>query len=365
MAQADGAASGAAAGSRSIGIDLARGLAVLLMIQTHAFDGWVSPSAKTGWGYALSRVFASIPAPLFLLLAGVGLTFAFHAGQRGGATAGVVRKGLARRAGKVVGYGYLVSLIYAVIEGTAEPSALLRADILHCIGLSLLVCTLVLVGRTHLWQRALGLAAAALLGGIAAGRWLPPLTDWPAVPAALLFDVPPYTRFPLLPLCGFTAIGVAVGDWLQRRPPTLRFSALGLVLLVAMVPLWQHLTAATVALWGGRLSRSHPAVVWNFLEGATRALAVLLASLVLAQLMGGRPPTPVAAWLVFLGRGSLLAYAVHVPLCYGRLARPIAARLEMPLATVLVLALVVFTSGVLLLRDGLSRRLKAWRRGRG
>ena len=42
---------------RSIGIDLARGAAVVLMVQTHAFDGWASPAAKTGWGYALSRRF--------------------------------------------------------------------------------------------------------------------------------------------------------------------------------------------------------------------------------------------------------------------------------------------------------------------
>lgn len=359
MAQTEAAAKGPPAGGRSRGIDLARGLAVLLMIQTHAFDGWASPQAKTGWGYALSRAFANIPTPLFLLLAGVGLTFAFGAAQRGGASADAARKGLARRALQVVGYGYLVSLVYAVIEGTTEASALLRADILHCIGLSMLVCTLLLVGRKHLASRAIAVAAIALLGGLAAGRWLPPLTGWLAVPAALLFDVPPYTRFPILPLCGFTAIGVAVGAWLQRRPPTLRFSALLFLLLVAMVPLWQHLTATTVTLLGGRLSRSHPAVVWNFLEGCTRALAVLLASLALAQLLESPPATRIGSFVVLLGRGSLLAYAVHLPLCYGRLARPFASRLEMPLATVLVLALVALTSGVVLGRDALSRLHKA------
>lgn len=345
------AQTGAAAPSRSVGIDLARGLAVVLMIQTHAFDGWATPQAKAGWGYALSRVFANIPAPLFLLLAGVGLSLAMSAAHKRGVPTAAARKSLAGRGLQVVGYGYLVSLSYAVIEGNASASALLRADILHCIGLSMLVCTFLLVGRTHLALRAGGLVAAAILAGIALGRWLQPPTGWLAVPAALLFDVPPYTRFPLLPLCGFTAVGVAVGGWLQRRPPSLRLSLVGSALLVAMVPLWQHLTVLTVAALGGRLSRSHPAVAWNFLEGCTRALAVLLVSLAASQLLASRPATRFTTWLVRLGRGSLLAYAVHIPLCYGRLARPLAHRLEMPVATVLVLALIAFTYVVIWVRD--------------
>ena len=43
--------------------------------------------------------------------------------------------------------------------------------------------------------------------------------DWLAVPTALLVDVPGYTRFPLFPLCGFTAVGVVVGAALKRRSP--------------------------------------------------------------------------------------------------------------------------------------------------
>ncbi len=348
------AQTGPAAPSRSVGIDLARGLAVVLMIQTHAFDGWAAPQAKAGWGYALSRAFANIPAPLFLLLAGVGLSLAMSAAHKRGVPTAAARKSLAGRGLQVVGYGYLVSLIYVVIEGTwgsAAVSALLRADILHCIGLSMLVCTFLLLGRTHLALRAAGLATFAILAAVALGRWVSPPTGWLAVPAALLFDVAPYTRFPLLPLCGFTAVGVAIGDWLQRRPPSLRLSVFLSALLVAMVPLWQHLTVITVAALGGRLSRSHPAVAWNFLEGCTRALAVLLVGLAVAQLGAWRSATRLTTWLVRLGRGSLLAYAVHIPLCYGRLARPIAHRLDMPLATVLVLALIAFTYAVIWVRD--------------
>src|SRR3712207_7061064 len=55
------------------------------------------------------------------------------------------RRQLARRGLQIVGYGYLVSLIYAFIEyiggsGSFSAAVLLRADILHCIGLSLVTC---------------------------------------------------------------------------------------------------------------------------------------------------------------------------------------------------------------------------------
>lgn len=341
----------APAAARNIGIDLARGVAVVLMIQTHALDGWASPAAKTGWGYALSRAFANIPAPLFLLLAGIGLAFGYSP-ARGAATGR-----LARRALQVVGYGYLVSLIYTLIEGRLDLKALLRADILHCIGLSLILCTFLLVGRSHLGLRAAALSGAALLAGLA-GRWLPPLPDWLAVPTGLLVDVPGYTRFPLFPLCGFTAVGVAVGAALKRRSPTIGFCFVGLLVLVALVPVWQKLTGVTLALLGGKLSRSHPAVVWNFLEGCTRGLAVLLGCLAVAGLLAQRQASqhPAVTWLVRLGRGSLLAYAVHIPLCYGRLARPLAHQLELPLATLLVAALTAFTYGVILARDLIKAR---------
>ena len=350
--QQDAAASAtpAPAATRNIGIDLARGVAVVLMIQTHALDGWASPAAKTGWGYALSRAFANIPAPLFLLLAGIGLAFGYSP-ARGAATGR-----LARRALQVVGYGYLVSLIYTLIEGRLDPRALLRADILHCIGLSLILCTCLLVGRSHLGWRAAALSGVALLTGLAAGRWLPPLPEWLAAPVGLLVDVPGYTRFPLFPLCGFTAVGVAVGGTLKRRSPTVGFCLAGLLLLVALVPVWQKLTGVTLALLGGKLSRSHPAVVWNFLEGCTRALAVLLGSLAVAGLLAQASQHPAVTWLVRLGRGSLLAYAVHIPLCYGRLARPFSHRLELPLATLLVAALTAFTYLVILARDLIKAR---------
>lgn len=349
---------------RSSGIDLARGLAVLLMIQTHAYDGWIAPEHKASAGYKLSRVFASVPAPLFLLLAGVGLALGAQALQRRGAAPHVVRRSLLGRALKVVGYGYALSLVYSLIEGRLDPPTLLRADILHAIGLSLALCTVLLVGRGLVVVRGLGLVAGALAASLLAPHLVPLVPSVLRPLAALLLDVPPYTRFPLLPLCAFTAIGFLIGT---RPLPAPRRSALWALGLVATVPLWQLLTGETVTRLGGTLSRAHPAIVWNVLEGTARALATLYAAIALDALFSSLRPPDLApprtehwtvAWLLRLGRGSLLAYALHVPLCYGRLAAPLAGRLDMATATPLLLGLIALVAGCVFVRDQLASRLR-------
>lgn len=341
---------------RSLGVDVARGLAVILMIQTHAYDGWVAPAEKISLAYQLSRVFASVPAPLFLFLAGLGLALGAQAQLRRGLEIAKVRSGLLGRALKIVATGYLLSAIYAVIEWRWDPATLLRADILHAIGLSLATCTLLLIGangsRARLLIRVgalvvLSIALSLLAAWGLKGHELPALLR-PLV--ALFVDVAPYSRFPLLPLCAFTAIGFFVGT---LPLPTLRRSALLAIGSVISVPLWRWLTTETVHLVGGTLSRGHPAVIWNVLEGTARALATLYFAVALSGLveLRGRGPGLAMGWLLRLGSGSLLAYALHIPLCYGRLARPIAGRLSMAEATPLVLALIALMVVLLWARD--------------
>jgi uncharacterized membrane protein len=335
---------------RDVGVDLARGVAVLLMIETHSCDGWATAQAKATWAYHTSRLFSNIPAALFLLLAGVGLAMAFQAGAARGADPGALRGRLLRRGLEVVGYGYLVSLAYALIEGPAtlprNLPALLRADILHCIGLSLCLCTLLVVGRRAVLLRAVAVTAVGLLLCLAAPRLLPlaPAGALPAplaVPLALLVDVPPYTRFPLFPLCGFCALGVALGQRLVAVQPRPAPALLLGVLFSGLAAAFTWATSATVAALGGTLSRAHPAVVWNVLNGASRAAAVLFLCLALAQVLPERPLWP----LLRLGRGSLRAYAFHIPFCYGRLALALglAHGLQMPAVAGATLALMGVT----------------------
>lgn len=343
------------------GIDVARGLAVVLMLQTHAYDGCVSPQEKTSFGYALSRLLANIPAPLFLLLAGVGLSFGAHAALGRGLTDRQIRRQLALRGLQIVGYGYLVSALYVCLEWPLPVAdlapLLLRADILHCIGWSLALCATLLVRRSHLTLRVVVLVASGLLLAIAVGRFAPQPTGGPlAAFLAPLYDVPRYTRFPLLPLVGFAAVGVWVGQWLLLRPPSGRSWLLWFGTAVVTAACFGWATRTTLQLVGGSLRRSHPAVVWNFGDGCARGIATLALGLGLTEI--SRADSLALRVLARLGSGSLLAYALHIPFCYGRLARPIAGRLSMASASAYLLALLVAVYVVLWLRDALRQQLR-------
>lgn len=351
--------------SRQVAIDVARGLAVLLMIQTHAFDGWVAPAHKSSLGYGLTRAVASIPAPLFLLLAGVGLSLGADAAADRGQADSSIRRALCLRGLGITGYGYLVSAIYAVIEGS-QPTAqvlpvLLRADILHCIGLSIALCALLLVRRKDAVALAAGLTGSALLFSVVVPRVLAvPTEPGLAALAALWFDVPGYTRFPLLPLVGFCALGVIVGRFLPRLRPAESSAVRIAVVCLGFATLSWLATRGLLAALGGPLARSHPAVVPNFFDGLARALAVLA----LAQwltLRASIQSMPMQA-LLSLGRASLFVYALHIPLCYGRVASLFSGRFSVGQAAPLVLALGLCCWGALGLRDALRRWLRRQRK---
>jgi uncharacterized membrane protein len=339
--------------SRNLGIDLARGLAVVLMIQTHALDGWVTTANKAEWPYRLTRLFANIPAPLFLLLAGLSVGMQTLSIQRSGQDPATLRKQLSMRALEVIGYGYLVSFFYAIIDGHLQPATLFRADILHCIGLSLLLCTQLFVGRSHLTVRVLLLALVSVGLGLLS-RLLPPLPLPLATLLGLLVDVVPITRFPLFPLCTFVAIGLWLGstqrptDWTQSKILLVLLGMLGLTLIA------KELTSLTLTMLGGKLSRAHPAVIWNLLEGTALSLSVLSLSLYLAL----RLPASLYGFLLRLGRGSLFAYAVHIPLCYSRLAQPVQGKLPMKSALPLLLGLIALTWLAVWLKDAVQLRLR-------
>jgi uncharacterized membrane protein len=233
--------------------------------------------------------------------------------------------------------------------------ALGRADILHCIGLSLGVSAIFVWGRSLLSLRALVVCAAALLLGLLFYRLRLHIGLPLAIPAALLFDVAPYTRFPLLPLCGFTAIGVAVGTLLGRFSPSRAHSLLLMAAALLLAVVAYFLTQQTLLMLGGSLNRGHPAVVFNFIDGSARALAVLFGCL---GFFGAASPGPgknswVLSAVVRLGRGSLLAYAFHIPFCYSRIAAPIHGRLDMGRATLVLLGLIALTFAIVYTRDRL------------
>jgi uncharacterized membrane protein len=66
------------------GLDLARGLACLGMIEAHAYDAYVDAPHRVTAAFALTRFIALLPLPLFLTLAGMGVALRVQRGLERG-----------------------------------------------------------------------------------------------------------------------------------------------------------------------------------------------------------------------------------------------------------------------------------------
>jgi len=354
-------------------VDLARGIASLIMIQGHAYDGWVAIEYKSSQSYLFTRLLGTLPLPAFLVLSGAAIALRLRSAHGRGELTEEVRNGLVKRGLTVLGWGYLTNFVYAWMDGGRGFDILLRADVLHAIGLSIAFISLfcltsfgsqkksdykkALLEPRCLRRKALWLAFIT----IAICPFLSQLTqrlEGPvAYAAALLSDVDGITLMPVVPLLAWTAVGMACitfmipdGRTVPSNSTFLKLACFGYAL--AAVGHWT--TFAVLESLGGVLSRAHLAVIPNAVDGAGRGLFVLGA----AAYVGMKFPRRIQVHLMRLGRASLVAYIFHIPFCYGRLAGPLKGSLNMPTATVFVALLMAMSYAAVLVVEKLSAKGK-------
>ena len=129
--------------SRLAWIDWMRGLACILMFQTHCYDAWLGGNARNTSFLGASQRLGTLPAPLFLFLAGI--SFALVAGKliSRNLTAAEVTRTMARRGAEILAFGLLFRLQeFLIAWGWAPWSDLLRVDVLNIIGLSMILMAL-------------------------------------------------------------------------------------------------------------------------------------------------------------------------------------------------------------------------------
>ena len=317
--------------SRLAYIDWMRGLACVLMFQTHCYDSWLGGDARKSTFFMWSQLGGTFPAPLFLFLAGISFALATDKLRQKGVPIRQIAATTLRRGAEIFGLGLLFRVQeFLIALGWAPWSDLFRVDVLNIIGISMMlmgvVCWITLASTdTAHARRALVLAAlgsalmVALLTPPLWTTWRPRWLPWPLesyINGVHNLGQPQPWLFPLFPWAGFAFAGLGVGfillsDWSRTRTAR-SFALLGAAgLLLIMFARWcdarpQQLYAV-YDFW--HTSPNFFLIRVGFL------LLILLASYAWCRWGLG---TVGFSPLIQLGQTSLLVYWVHIEFVYGR-----------------------------------------------
>jgi len=133
-----------------------RGLACVLMFQTHCYDAWLGGDARNTRFLKGSQLLGTLPAPLFLFLAGVSFALVTDKLIRKNLSPAEITRTMLRRGAEIFAFGLLFRVQeYLIAWGWAPWSDLLRVDVLNIIGLSMILMAL-LCGMTLMVCRRAG-----------------------------------------------------------------------------------------------------------------------------------------------------------------------------------------------------------------
>jgi uncharacterized membrane protein len=325
-------------------IDWMRGLACLLMFQTHCYDAWLGGEARNTGFLKASQILGTLPAPSFLFLAGVSFALVTDKLIRKNLTASAITRTMARRGAEIFAFGLLFRLQeFLIAWGWAPKSDLLRVDVLNIIGLSMilmaLLCGLTLtLGRrgpssvqaaTGSGQRDSGTAIVvaalsataiiALLTPLLYTTWRPTWLPWwieSYIDGCHNLGSPQPWLFPLFPWSAFAFAGLAAGFILfgdrgrgHTANPLAWFGAAGAVAMIAAYAL-DHSPLQLYSTYD----------YWHtspnfFLMRVGLLLVLCFMSYAWCRWgLGAKGFSP----LIQLGQTSLLVYWVHIQLVYGR-----------------------------------------------
>src|SRR5438067_1068921 len=183
--------------------DWLRGIAVLVMIQTHS-KVLLRPDVRSGSFFEWLDRIDGLVAPAFIFSAGFSLALVQVRGDASRNRGSRVRKTL-RRLVEVLLVATLVNWMWFPIF--REPKWIFRVDILHCIGLSLLLA-LPIFAFLSPRPRLLGwvsLGLAAVVFGVS------PFAEHVRGPPAALANGSTESVFPLLPWGGYVYLGASAG----------------------------------------------------------------------------------------------------------------------------------------------------------
>lgn len=303
-----------------------RGLAAVIMIQGHVFESWVRPQDRASGWFWLSQYLGGLPAPIFLFLVGVSLSFVLDRMRVQGATRLELAAKVARRGGWILFLAYAFRIEqYLVWYPASKWSDVFRVDTLNCIA----VCTLAIGFFSIVFRsRRANLAAmgGAALGVVALTPFLYPLRGGvhPFLLSYFNGGGEAY-YFSLIPWIGFSLAGIALGYALleaRTRGTERRFFG------------WIAAAGISFYITGNLMSYSS-VFEYGFFDYSLTSphfflirLGFVLLILYAAYRWSGRSGAQNWSPLQTFGRASLLVYWLHIEIVYGRIFYPYSRSLD-------------------------------------
>ena len=333
-------------------LDWMRGLACLLMFQTHCYDSWLGGPARDTSFLRWSQLGGTLPAPLFLFLAGVSFALVTDRMRRKGIPANEIALNTIRRGAEIFAFGLLFRLQEFLLGQPWAPwTDLLRVDILNTIGLSMMLmgvaCRLTKTRAVNTVLAA-GIALAISLATPPLWttwqpRWLPWYIE-SYINGVHTYDSPRVWLFPIFPWTAFAFAGLAVGfllfsEWASNNlgKAAALFGVAGLGLLC-------------LSNWFDSLP-VHLYSVYDYWHTSPNFFLARIGILMMIIFLS-------YAWcrwgagqwgfspLIQIGQTSLLVYWVHIEFVYGRFSILAKRAQTIPMASLGLL--IIFTAMVLL-----------------
>ncbi len=324
-------------------LDWMRGLAVVIMIQCHAFNSYSQLEIRNDGPFVLSQFIGGMAAPLFLFMAGMTLAFQMDSLER---REPVARKRWLislKRAGYILFLAFLFRFsnwLLSFPKGTLQE--MLKVDILNCMAVALGAVSWIAVfdarGRARLGlATGVGIAMLAPVMAHLDWSWAPPLLREYLVPVAA------HARFPFFPCAAYAAFGLAAGTIVKctvedRFERTMQWSVLiglGLILVSEYFSNLPYSIYDKTDFW-----TDSPTLI---LIRVGVSLLMMSGAYLWTDYVAG----PRWSWMQCLGKNSLMVYWVHVMIVYGIISAPVKRTMtawQAAIATALITALMVWLS---------------------
>ncbi len=350
-----------------------RGLACVLMFQTHCYDAWLGGDARNGRFLKASQLLGTLPAPLFLFLAGISFALVTEKLIRKNLNPAEITRKMALHGAEIFAFGLLFRLQeFLIAWGWAPWSDLLRVDVLNIIGLSMILMALtcgVILSVSHNVRSSMLVSVPIAIATLIALLTPPLYTTWRPfwlpwwlesyIDGCHDLGAPQPWLFPMFPWAAFAFAGLAAGFIL--------FSDLARNRVLQTLALFATIgTAAILAAYVFDHSSFHLYSTYDYWHTSPNFLMMRIGLLLVISFVS-------YAWcrwgfatlgfspLIQLGQTSLLVYWVHIEFVYGRFSLLPKRSQSIAMASRGLLEIVLFMLILSLLRTRIDWKRITWK----